>query len=228
MENLIVALGQRRFVTGLDLGQPSSFTALAILERTDRSVNDNDRGPWQSHYDVVHLDRLAIGTPYAAIRDQLAKRFANPPLERSYLAIDHTGVGKAVLDLFRCKPIAARVLPITVTGGASAMRSDQGWLVPKKDLVGGLQVLLQGRRLHLASELAHVETLIQELQTFQIKLTPTANDLVTLWREGCHDDLVLAVAIAACAGEMCLRNPGGQAPYVIEVESDRLSRRRMW
>src|SRR4029079_4449270 len=88
------------------------------------------------------------------------------------------------------------------------------WLIPKKDLVGELQVLLQGRRLHLASGLTHADDLVKELTNFRIKLTPTANDLVTTWREGRHDDLVLAVAIAAWAGEKNLRHSVDGSSFV--------------
>jgi hypothetical protein len=206
-----------RFITGLDLGQANGFTALAILERTDRSTNDNNRGPWQSHYDVVHLDRFPMGTSYAAIRDQLAQQFKEPLLRGSRLAIDHTGVGKAVLDLYENRRVTYHVYSVTVTAGASAVYHEGDWLVPKKDLVGELQVLLQGRRLHLSSQLEFADTLVKELQNFQIKLTPTANDAVTVWREGRNDDLVLAVAVAAWAGERYLDDDDGGLPYILEA-----------
>jgi hypothetical protein len=207
--------GKRRFIMGLDLGQANSFTALSILERTERPLTQRECEPTQSHYDVVHLDRLPIGTAYVKIRDQLAKRFEEPPLAGSHLAIDHTGVGKAVLELFRHGEVTHDVHPVTVTAGASALCHEGDWLIPKKDLVGELQVLLQGRRLHLSSKLEFADALVKELQNFQIKLTPTANDVVTTWREGRNDDLVLAVAIAAWAGEKYLKISDGGIPYVI-------------
>jgi hypothetical protein len=64
-----------------------------------------------------------------------------------------------------------------------------------------LQVLLQSRRLQVAPTLPAAQTLVQELTTFQVKITPTANEAFGAWREGAHDDLVLAVAIAAWDGE---------------------------
>jgi hypothetical protein len=68
--------------------------------------------------------------------------------------------------------------------------------VPKKDLVGVLQVLLQERRLKVAPALEHAATLAGELQHFQLKTVPLKPDVLE-WRERPHDDLVLAVAIAA-------------------------------
>lgn len=207
-----------RYVTGLDLGQTREFTAIAVLEKTWRWESGNVR---QSHYALRHLDRLPPGTAYTAIRDQLAERFNQKPLAGTHLAIDHTGVGKAVLDLFRDDPVNAEIHPITVTAGATAVYGEGTWLVPKKDLVGELQVLLQSRRWRIAPELEHADTLVRELQNFQIKVTPTANDAVTLWREGRDDDLVLAVAIAAWAGEKYLRNESDGMPYVIELSPER-------
>jgi hypothetical protein len=43
--------------------------------------------------------------------------------------------------------------------------------------------------------------LARELQTFKIKMTAAGNETLESWRERDHDDLVLAVALAAWAGE---------------------------
>ncbi|HEX3149844.1 MAG TPA: hypothetical protein VHR66_17335 [Gemmataceae bacterium] len=90
---------------------------------------------------------------------------------------------------------------VTVSAG-HAVASDErgGWLVPKKDLVGVLQVLLQEKRLKVAPALDQAQTLAEELQQFQmraISLDPSAVE----WRERPHDDLVLAVAVAAWQSE---------------------------
>jgi hypothetical protein len=70
--------------------------------------------------------------------------------------------------------------------------------VPKRDLVGVVQVLLQTERLKFASEIPAVPMLVQELLAFRVKIDPlTAHDSYGAWREGAHDDLVLAVAVAA-------------------------------
>jgi hypothetical protein len=47
-----------------------------------------------------------------------------------------------------------------------------------------------------------VPTLVQELLAFRVKIDPlTAHDSYGAWREGAHDDLVLAVAVAAWYGQ---------------------------
>jgi hypothetical protein len=98
--------------------------------------------------------------------------------------------------------IEACLLPITITGGHKAALDDYGnWLVPKKDLVSTVQVLLQSRRIKIAPALPDAQTLVQELLNFKLKVTISANDTLDDWRAGVHDDLVLAVAIAAWEGE---------------------------
>jgi hypothetical protein len=55
---------------------------------------------------------------------------------------------------------------------------------------------LQGKRLKIAPELTEAATLTRELQSFQVKITDAANDTYGAWREGAHDDLVLASALS--------------------------------
>jgi hypothetical protein len=60
------------------------------------------------------------------------------------------------------------------------------------------QVLLQNGRLKVAASLPEAETLRRELLNFRVKIDPqTAHDSYEHWREGDHDDLVLAVSMGA-------------------------------
>ena len=74
--------------------------------------------------------------------------------------------------------------------------------VPKRDLVGVVQVLLQTARLKFAAELPETATLVRKLQNFQVKITEAAHGTYGAWREGAHDDLVLALALAAWTGQL--------------------------
>jgi hypothetical protein len=87
-----------------------------------------------------------------------------------------------------------------------------GWRVPKRDLVAVLQVLLQTGRLKIASALPDADTLQRELLAFEVKITSAANDTYGAWREGAHDDLVLAVALACWRGEQN-RNRGVRVTF---------------
>jgi hypothetical protein len=67
-----------------------------------------------------------------------------------------------------------------------------------------LQVLLGNGRLHVSPALAEAKTLVRELGSFSVKLTPAGNESFEAWREADKDDLVLAVALASwCAETLC-------------------------
>ncbi len=120
------------------------------------------------------------------------------------LAVDQTGVGRGVLDQLReALPNTHLLLGITITSGHKVTAGDPGCVnVPKKDLVGIAQLLLQGRRLRVADGLPLAETLARELAGFRVRITTHANETFGAdWREGLHDDLVFAVALAAWLGE---------------------------
>ena len=68
--------------------------------------------------------------------------------------------------------------------------------MPKMDLFGVMQIMLQKRRLKIAPSLELAQTLASELQQFQIRHVSISPDALLEWRERAHDDLVLAVAIA--------------------------------
>jgi len=74
--------------------------------------------------------------------------------------------------------------------------------VPKRDLVSALEVSLQTGVLKAAEGLELWPALRQEMQHFRRKIDlRTAHDSYEHWREGDHDDLVLAVCLA-CWGAM--------------------------
>jgi hypothetical protein len=98
--------------------------------------------------------------------------------------------------------VHAGLTPVSVSihGGAevSVDPYHHDYRVPKRDLVSAVQVLLQNRRLRVAESLREAETLKRELLNFRVKIDPrTAHDSYSHWREGDHDDLVLAVSMAA-------------------------------
>jgi hypothetical protein len=119
---------QIRFVSGLDLGQAQDFTALAVLEQT--TLPDLEK-PNQKvhHYAVRHLERFPLGTSYTAVCARLVTIFTAPPLTRTQLAVDQTGVGRPVIDMLKKSSISASIRPITITGGTRRRpaRRAGGW-----------------------------------------------------------------------------------------------------
>jgi hypothetical protein len=60
------------------------------------------------------------------------------------------------------------------------------------------------RRLLIARGVKQEAILLKELQNFRMKITTAANEVFGSWREGEHDDLVLAAAIGCWVAENAL------------------------
>jgi len=194
------------YILGLDLGMVKDFTALAVLERRQSYPDRGSVAP-VTVYAVRHLKRWTLGTRYPDIVADVAKLVEKPPLVLPALVVDQTGVGQAVMQLIQDSMLAAEIHAITITGGHEVTAGDHGLHVPKKELVSVLQVLLQSQRLMIA-KMPDRETLVKELLAFKVKITASANETFEAWRERDHDDMVLAVALAAWWGERCLQDPG--------------------
>ena len=182
------------YFCGLDLGQAQDFTALAVLEKPVQKPGDKGRPV----YSVRHLERWELGTPYTEIVKDVAKRVERPPLRDSLLIVDKTGVGTAVVDMFTEARLPVRLRPALITSGHAVTPGEGGGVhVPKIELASTLQALLQARRLLIVQSLPEAAVLGQELATFRVKVTTAGNETFEAWRERDHDDLVLAVALAA-------------------------------
>jgi hypothetical protein len=171
---------------------------------------------------VRHLERLPLETSYVDQVEHIKALVEHPELQSYYvrsggfgpdwddplmrrrakeppgLAVDATGVGRAVVNMLRARGI--QLDAVTLHGGDRQGFADGYVRLPKRDLVGMLQVNLQSGWLKVAQELELAETLRQELLNFKMKIDPrTAHDSYSHWREGEHDDLVLATGMAAWA-----------------------------
>jgi hypothetical protein len=182
---------KREYFSGLDLGQLQEPTALVVTERTRSAAEKEYR------YAVRHIHRWHLGTGYPEIVADVKKMFAVPPLTRSMLAIDRTGVGKAVTNQFTEAGIPAQVQPYLITAG----HTPATYTVPKVDLVGVLQTLLGMRRLKIADSLPLAEVLTKELELFRMKVTLDKDESFASWRERPHDDIVLLLALACWCGQ---------------------------
>src|SRR5664280_1039029 len=132
-----------RYVVGLDLGQASDFTAVAILE------------PFHAErvWAVRNLARFPLHTPYTTIVEQVRRLTNAWPLRGdSHLVVDETGVGRPVIDLLRKPGLGCRLVRVTIHGGDKVTTGD-GYGVPKRDIVSTQQLLLQQRRLKIAAGL---------------------------------------------------------------------------
>jgi hypothetical protein len=206
-----------RYFVGLDLGQMADYTALAVMER--ESVPDDRLPPgWKPPpYALRYLDRYHLGTPYPEVVRRVVEALGKPPLlpapsaPPTVLLVDNTGVGRGVVDLLRVElrkaeaanKACVQLWPVVITFAGGIRRGDNGsWHVPKKELVTALQLLLQHRRLLTSRSLEHAATLVKELENFRIKITQAMKETFESVLEGLHDDLALAAAMAAWAGEL--------------------------
>ncbi len=171
-------------------------------------ANDWEAHPvLENHYAARHLERLPIGTPYPAqvarIRELYRRLTAQEGGREPLLVVDQTGVGRPVVDMLRSEQLEPGA--VTITGGDAVSRDGRDYRVPKRDLVSVVQVLLQAERLKIASSLKEAATLTAELLAFKVSISLKGHDSygndAGQWRENPHDDLVLAVALAAWYGE---------------------------
>jgi hypothetical protein len=209
-----------RCVVGLDLGKLSDFSALAMLTWKVPPPQDLKPG-WRADYSVPTLHRWALGSGYGDVIESVVKFFQARPLSRCarpLLVIDSTGVGEPVTEAAHEKlgraGLRGGLVGVNITAGSAVtLRRSGRWNVAKKQLISTLQVLLGSRRLHVAPSLPEAATLMRELATFTAKVTESANEQFESWRERDHDDLVLAVALAAWAAEsLCRARPRPPAP----------------
>ena len=115
---------------------------------------------------------------------------ADSPLQGNF--VDKTGVGAGIVDQLRATGLTVQA--VSLHGGDTVSHIGANWRVPKRDLVGVVQVVLQQSRLKFAEALALRPVLTQELLNFKQKIDPaTAHDSYAAWRERDHDDLVLAL-----------------------------------
>src|SRR4051794_17471212 len=104
------------YYTGLDLGQAQDPTALAVLEKTPLKPPDPS-GRLLFTYACRHLQRWPLGTSYPEVVAAVGKMFSQPPLKGSVLVVDGTGVGRAVVDMFRQARLVRNLHAVTITGG---------------------------------------------------------------------------------------------------------------
>jgi hypothetical protein len=188
------------YYAGLDLGRTWEHTALAVVERAEPADGRGDMA--KMNYAVRHLERFRPGTPYPDVFARVGELFAQPPLRQRPLVVDFTAVGRTVVEALRRTKVSASLRPATVTAGLTARPDDRGgWLVPRTELVGVMQVLLQSGRLKVADALPEADTLLRELEGFKAEVPTKLDDDLAAWRERAHDDLVLATALACWEGD---------------------------
>ena len=188
------------FFVGLDLGQSHDFTAIAVVERVVRAgkFDPVDFGCEEIiQRQLRHLERVPLGTAYTEIVERVGRVVRTPAVrDQCYLVVDATGVGRPVVDMLRSARLPCRLMAVLITGGEQGGAANDYYHVPKRDLITGMRLLLEQGKLKIAAALEHGPTLIHEMAGMRVKMSAAGNEQYEAWREGTHDDLVLAVALA--------------------------------
>ena len=201
------------YFVGLDLGLKADYSAVAVVEREQARLAF--LAPTLQCMRVRYLERIPLGTPYAQVVSRVGEIVRHPALRPpqsagSRLVVDATGVGAPVVEMLRSARLPCRVTAVTITSGERAHGEGDEWHVPKKDLMAGLQVLLENGQLKIPRKLNETATLVRELT--DIRVTPRAGGRMGMGAEGYgeHDDLALAVALACWAGRRAEIGHGSQ------------------
>ena len=109
------------YFVGVDLGQSRDFTAIAVVERAEKTGAWDPVGyAWRKvvALELRYLERMALGTPYPEVVERVAQVTRSGELDgRCHLAVDGTGVGRPVVDLLRRARPNCVLLPAMITSG---------------------------------------------------------------------------------------------------------------
>jgi len=199
-----------RHTLGVDFGQANDPTALALLQ------HPTGRNP---SYQLRALHRFPLRTRYADVVTAINRRLDEPPLRgRTRVAVDATGVGAPVVELFKQDTESRELYAITITGGTSVGGSGRRLTVPKRDLITTTAVILQQQRLRIAPNLPEADTLLDEFLSDRVTTTETGHDRYGPANSDGHDDLLLALSLALWLAEnkpftyASIHVPRGESP----------------
>jgi hypothetical protein len=201
---------QTSWIVGVDLGQASDPTAIAVLEHIKGVIDPNSeierhtntgrlRQTPAERVNVRHLQRLPLGLSYPAQVQAVKDLLARPPLNGdgktlpAKLILDASGVGRAVSDVF-----SESGLPherVMITAGSEVTWNKGSWNVSKTHLVSCVDAALHTNTLRFAAALTEAGAMKDELKDFRRKLSDAGRATYSA-RGSAHDDLVMALAIA--------------------------------
>lgn len=187
-----------RFSVGVDLGQAQDYTAIAVVESARVVLPERDPITWSFRTEVLHscrhAERVPLEVPYPDVAAHVSRLVQRAKAEGAVtVVVDATGVGAPVVDLLRRGGLGCRVIPVVITGGETESNDGVRYRVPKRDLMAGLQVAFQKRRLGLAAGLGVLPELREELRSMRVRVS---GDGFERYGGRGHDDLVMALALA--------------------------------
>lgn len=197
----VIDENSRRFFVGLDLGQRQDHTAIAVVERhcfvnVDRDPGTRDQN-FAYRYHVRYLRRLPLGVGYTEVVEIIRSLMQSKEIAgRCTLVVDSSGVGAPVVELLR-KCSGCPVDPVTITAGQNLRLDQWGYKMPRRELMSHIALMLEQRQLVIASEIPELENLRNELRNMRLSYTGKGQEQYDPERDSVHDDLVIAISLAA-------------------------------
>lgn len=181
-------------IVSVSLGTVAEPSAVVVIEpRTEfwRPEGEDRSRDWENHYDAIWLERFPAGRPIPAIVARVSELVSGERLaKRCHLLLDATSTGAAPIRVFESSGLYPDTFDLTNAGADE--RTGPLRRVPLRDVIGAAQVVLQTKRLKVASALDLASTLVGDLQGFDPKPVARGLDL----RGGRNADLVFALAVA--------------------------------
>jgi hypothetical protein len=189
-----------QYFLGLDLGKDQDPSAIAVVERAELE-GSFDKAVYAKRRVIElrlrKLQLLPLGTPFPEVeawtRDVVA---SVARLGSCELAVDATGVGGPVVDHLRSSGLGCGMRAVKLTGGQVGRSEGEYDYVPKKDLIAGLEVLMEFGELKIASSLTMLAEFKKELAAMELRVTDAGNETFGARKDGEHDDMVIAVSLA--------------------------------
>src|SRR5262245_915436 len=125
------------WTVGLDLGQAVDWSAIVAVEQTT-PIGWDGYPTDDPTYNVRHIERLPLGTPYPKQVERVAALLNTPELVTAQLVVDHTGVGRAVVDMLRAANLPKWLTAVSIHGGDQVTHDGDVYRVPKRDLVAAV------------------------------------------------------------------------------------------
>jgi hypothetical protein len=206
---------------GLDLGRWQDPSALAVLDRPEPVAGHFDpskmvdvRGGSARRVVLRHVERLELGTSYTDVVARVEAVLRNPRIAGdARLVVDATGVGMPVVEMLVAARLPCTLMPVVMTGGYGEHSDGRLWHVPKMDLLGGLQGMLERREVRFARGMRELGALQRELLQVQGRVRGSGKVRVGADGAGEHDDLVVALALACWAARKGWTGESGKRLY---------------
>ena len=189
-------------IVSLSLGTVAEPSALIVAEPSTKVWQPKDYDRYgkrpsrreENHFSISWLERFDPGRPIPAIVHRVNELVSDKRLARRHtVLLDITSTGIAPRRVF--EGYGLYPTPIDLVATMSEDYSNGIDYAPLRDVIGAAQVVLQTKRIKVASELELAEILISDLQAFDPK--PIDRNL----RGGRNADLVFALAIALWWGD---------------------------